>query len=748
MSSLRLLLALTLCLVACAVADAKKTPPTPTPTPHPGTVPALPLVAHPPAYYFTASYDPRYQIIGVGQMTETQAKTANHYRFTFNADGSMARVEYFRTAKIPAIDSYFTAARIEIARSIDPATHSRTETRSFFDTAGKPVEDDAAELLSVNATGGVESITCLNDHGTPANDSNGVCRYARKMDGKGQVIDLTRYSVDSQGQFTQTMDSDGQYETKDAYDDEGRIVERANFDAVGNLHNNHDGIAITRTVYNLFPDYTLYQESYFGSDHVAVTDKQGIHMKRLQHDKRDFIVKETYFDTRGAPCEDTEDRNSQEAPLASFDYLHIFKDLPDTKDHIHGKRRTYDDNGNLIDIVYLGLDDDPKDAKPKELKSTGYAEIKRTYDDQNRVISEEYLGDDGSPVLSRLLDVAFVQQEYDASGNIVACQYFDAQHAPINHQLYGVPAIRIVRKDGLIFILLRNAQDQPAANEPDGGYYSLSYNPRISNVAVGSNNHSTFYDKDGVRMTRLQLYIKRFLYSFKQHTLHDDQAFIHVQLTAELGAAAVALGALLAFWMSVRKASAAATGHPFVPRPIPRLLALIAFYLMGEGLIRFIYAVYFYSLQKYNITVNLDNIHILEVVFLIYFALRVWRNVNSIRVYNVSRDDLTLLIKDFFASENLSVTASDKPYAFASSCLELRLRYFPTKKHATARLKTTAPEGRELRMRLVAHLRKGVKKLVGPSHSIFLLMYYPLQAICYFVVCFIGLGALWLLVQN
>ncbi len=167
---------------------------------------------------------------------------------------------------------------------------------------------------------------------------------------------------------TAITDDYGFFETRTAYDVQGRPIERGNYDASGNLLNNNDGIALVRTTYTIYPDDTRTTEAYFDASGVAAEEKStGVHQRQRVIDKRGFLVDEAYFDTTGAPTETTDSG-------------------------IHERRYTYDDRGNELTEEFFDVN-----GKPVDQRQVDFAKLVYKYDDKNRVIEKAYFGDDGAP---------------------------------------------------------------------------------------------------------------------------------------------------------------------------------------------------------------------------------------------------------------------------------------------------------------------------------------------------------------
>src|ERR1700683_3235639 len=102
-----------------------------------------------PRYFFTIDLDPRYQIVGVGELTSDEAAKANCYRFLYNPNGRLRRVEYLRAGD-PQPDPLFGVERIDFEYQ------AGIERRWYRDAQGNPVESisgNKGEELTLNPAG-------------------------------------------------------------------------------------------------------------------------------------------------------------------------------------------------------------------------------------------------------------------------------------------------------------------------------------------------------------------------------------------------------------------------------------------------------------------------------------------------------------------------------------------------------------------------------------------------------------------
>jgi hypothetical protein len=231
-----------LLFILCAVVDvafaAKPLPP---------PEPAAPTY-HPASYFFTIDLDPRYQIVGTGALTEESAANSNCYRFLYNSSGKLQEIEY-RRAGVQMPDPLLGVARIDF--EYQPGI----ERRLYRNEKGEPAQDVdgvEGEELTLNPAGYPTTLTNIDASGGHTRDSSGVISYIRTLDSHNRLIMGRRVGLLG----TPITDNNGYFESRTVYDEQGRTIERGNYDSSGNLLDDNDGIALVRTTYTIYPDST------------------------------------------------------------------------------------------------------------------------------------------------------------------------------------------------------------------------------------------------------------------------------------------------------------------------------------------------------------------------------------------------------------------------------------------------------------------------------------------------------------
>jgi YD repeat-containing protein len=666
--------------------------------------PAPVTVTPQPAYFFTIALDPFYQFTGTGSLTEEDAAKANCYHFLYNQEGKLAEIE-FRIAGKLMPDPLLGVARIDF--EYQPGI----ERRWFRDDQSQPVRDldgVQGEELALNAAGFPTDITNLDASGGKIRDNNGVIHYVRTLDNLNRVVALQRIGLLG----TAITDDYGFFETRTAYDLQGRPMERGNYDSSGNLLNNNDGVAITRTTTTINPDSTQIIESYFDASGLAVEEKStGVHQCERTLDKRGLLLDESYYDATGAPTLDMDDG-------------------------IHERRYTYDDRGNELSEEFFDTNGKPVNRKNAEQRDTGFAKVIYKYDDANRVVQKAYYGDDGALEILPDLGAAVIRQEYDEKGNIVGRQFLDGQGHPSPSVRFGVPAIRLEVKGDTTYVYLRNEQDKPAKN-PVNGYYAFSY--KNGDTPLSPTN--TYYDRYG---RELSYFPRVSVINPHLNALRGNRT---MKWSARLGAGAAGLGSLLACLLALRKSSHTKRRKVYVPSPLERFLGWFAVLSILEGTLRFFMTVYWAWVGYQNGKMG-NGFYVLEMLFILFFLYRFYRLTLTMRVLNIARDDVHRLVRDFFTKAELKPEWVESRNRYVTPPLDVRINFFQQKNHAYLAFTSRGRKGHELAQGAAQYIRAQAGSIQAPSRTRAIAFYYPSVAFAYFLLACTAFYTLYQLIKG
>ena len=692
--SLRLtLLFLTLVLPGLATAKPDKAKPAPA-APPPSFIE--------PHYYFNLDLDPRYQIVGVGEMSKEDAEQADCYRFIYNESGKLKQVQYQR-AGTPVSDPIFGVARINF--DYEP----QVERRGYYDSHGlltTNVDGIAAEELKLNPAGFPIEVANLDAAGNRTRDGQGVIRYVRTLDAQNRLVTGRRIGLLGNA----ITDNSGYFETRSLYDDLGHRVERGNYDDSGKLLNDDDGVALVRTSYTIYPDTTQITESYFDATELAVEDKStGAHEVQRVNDRRGFLLSEAYFDITGTPCYDLQGG-------------------------IHERRYTYDDRGNVVSEAFFDVDEKPADRRGPLF---GYARVAYKYDNKNRVIEKAYLGDDGAPAIVPDSGAAIVRQEYDDQGNIVHQMFFDGQGRPTPSSVYGAPAIRIAVEGDHTTVRLMDENDKLMKN-PIKGYASFSYKT-ATDIPLSPTNH--YYNRHGRTLAYFPrvAVINPHLYALKNNAT--------MRYSAWGGATAAGIGALIACLLALRKSFHTRRRKVYVPRAFERFLGWFAVLAMVEGILRFFLTVYWWWLNHQNGRMGYP-IYIVEIIILTFFCYRLFRLKVTMRVLNIEREDIHRIVREFLLKANLKPEWTEASQSYLTPPLDTRIRFFKQKFHAYLAFDSRGEDGDSLARGMHRYIREQVKTIHAPLPSRTIKIYYRCVALAYFLLSGTAFYTLWQMVKG
>jgi YD repeat-containing protein len=667
---------------ACALASTLAAKP-------PASKPPKPAVPSGPLYFFNIQLDPRYQIVGLGPLTAQQAATANCYRFNYGARGKLESIEFDR-AGVPMSDPFFNAAKIDYDYA--PGVEHRWY-RNGLDQTVANLNGVEGEELTLNAAGYPTQVTNRDDAGGAMRDNAGVMRVDRTLDSQYRVVRGRRTGL--LGIFIR--DNDGYFETRTVYDSQSRTVEYDNYDSSGQPLNDEDGVASVRTTYAVLPGGNQVTESYFDATGQPVEEKStGIHERQSAYDPRGFLVSEAYFDASGAPT-------------------------TDATTGIHEHRYVYDERGNQTSDEFYGTD-----GQPKNQRVIGYARVNYQYDDKNRVSEKSFVGDDGLPQVVPSVGAAVIRQEYDDHGNIVRRQFFDGQGVPSLHATYDAPAIRIQVKGDTTIVTLRDANDNPATN-PINGYSSFSYKTHTDKPLT---RHNLFYDQNGRSMSYFRVAVIRpHLYK-----LRYDRS---MRRKAHWGIVAAGIGALIAMFLALRKASYTKRRKIYVPTPFERFLGWFSVFALIEGTLCFLITIWWAYVDYQNGSMGW-GVYAINGVVILFFAYRLPRMRVTMRVLNISRDDIHKLVRDYFAKAQLKPEYREQRNLYRTTQFSVRIVYFASKAHAYLKLRYRHHTGRDLMRGFAQYVRLQVGTMEAPPRSRAIALYYPCVAFAYFTLAFLA----------
>lgn len=212
------------------------------------------------------------------------------------------------------------------------------------------------------------------------------------------------------------------------FDARGRVLGYVYVDALGNPAREWGDVFERRI--KLDESGAVIEESFFGQRGEAVLGPSGAHRVKHQVDAHGLELERRYFDAQGQPL--------------AVNRAGIV-------------RSKYDPFGNLVEVAYFGLDEQPvvelevaaavvrktRDSRGNEIEVHTFDERgqpvsaaramarKMRYDEDDALVELSYLGADGKPTRPPGLAFAITRYERDERGNVIEERYFDEHASPV-----------------------------------------------------------------------------------------------------------------------------------------------------------------------------------------------------------------------------------------------------------------------------------------------------------------------------
>lgn len=169
------------------------------------------------------SETPWDQIRGNYKITSEQAKTINNFKFTYNDDEKLVRVEFGRGDSLLAY-SNLGAARVEIKYE------GNKEIRHYFDKNGNPKTISKNVFKSVyeyNESGFKTGLKFYGEDGQPVENRNNIAYYTWSKTPVGMVKENRFNLADEEVVLNQFCPF---YELRFSYDENGYVTKMANYE--------------------------------------------------------------------------------------------------------------------------------------------------------------------------------------------------------------------------------------------------------------------------------------------------------------------------------------------------------------------------------------------------------------------------------------------------------------------------------------------------------------------------------------
>lgn len=319
-------------------------------------------------YYCQITVDQKYAIIGTYPVESTKAININHYRFSYDTNNELRKVEYYRKGTLHK-DKYFNAAIISFEYG------NNYELRYYKDENENLAENKygfySEKIISKKNM--FETIK-YDNHQNIAKDSLGVAIYFNELNDDGLIESYTNHD----GGGNPILDKNGVYEIRFKYDPEVNAedaIEMSFHDLHGNLiESRDDGVAAANFSYDEFGNITK----------ILSFNKLGEPL-----DSDEAIVRMKY-DSGGNMIEINSSNSKDQLNI-------IFK---------------FDQDGNIVEQYFFG--DNGKLQANEEWG--GCAIMQSVYDENGRLFEDRCYGPDSCLTINSDWNCPIVQIFYDDNG--------------------------------------------------------------------------------------------------------------------------------------------------------------------------------------------------------------------------------------------------------------------------------------------------------------------------------------------
>ena len=329
--------------------------------------------------------------------------------------------------------------------------------------------------MQLDEYGNVTEVSSYNSKGALVREIREIWRY----DKHGNKVETLHVRVDGGPVYNQGPFDNNDYDRKtSSYDERGKLIEEAYFDAKGKSILN-SGLA--RVVLGYDARGYRAEVRYFGADGKPIVPVEPFEMfssagvretcgvrETASFDAHGNVVEQASFGTDDKPCINNHgyaratasyDARDNKTEIAYYDV----KGAPARFGSFYGggyARATlrYDDRGNQVELAFYGTDG--RLTLLNGVAESGYARETWRYDERGNTIETAYFGPDGKPIIPWGFFQDAVAREtwaYDESGNKVEETFFGKDDQ-----------LLVVKGKG--YARVRRAYDE-SGNETDETYF-------------------------------------------------------------------------------------------------------------------------------------------------------------------------------------------------------------------------------------------------------------------------------------
>ncbi len=351
-------------------------------------------------YYRKVAVDERFSIIGEYPLTPELGNKGESYRFFYNKEGKLKRVDHLVGGKLKE-ESFFGN---DVARVI--IEHLEVyEKRSYFD----------ANVIPVRGRYGGFSINILFDeddnpvskliygkYGEFAEDIYGVAQYSLTTNAEGLIEKVIFYDLSGK----RITSEEGGFETRFKYDEDGNIIERSYFDSRRNSRENKDGFAVLRRKFD--DKGNIVEIRHFNAKDKLTEVANGVAIIQQKFDKDGNIIESRYLGKN----EKLKENNMGVAII----------------------RCKFDAYGNIVEQKYYDVSDELTEGEFYE-----FAIRQWEYDEDGKLMETRFLDANGNLTNVINEEAAILRMKYDEDGNLEQVLRFGKDGNQLGDSLTNVP---------------------------------------------------------------------------------------------------------------------------------------------------------------------------------------------------------------------------------------------------------------------------------------------------------------------
>ena len=402
-------------------------------------------------------------VIGKYQINEKDIKDVNYYRLSFNDEGKVTKVEFFKDGKLhrnPQLAGV-GAARILIEHLPDG---SKISYENEFGEQVPNIKGVHILQREIDRNKNYLLITNFNKEGKPVPDSSGAFKYLIKFDNDG--FPLKKHFLNEMGDTI--IGSLGRYEIQYKYDNNNNLIEEANYGKDGKLFEDAIGCAVYKFKHDIYGYYSE-MKCCNTSGQLKENIKDGYCMIVLVHDGKGNLTKADYLNLSGntimriiynANWEISEMLYHISHPAenklthACIDYIHYglgpheslaeikyFNNKEQLKERcdmgVAIERYKRDTAGNVIECSFFNAQE-----CLQECLDTGIAIMRFKHDKYGNIIERSTYGTEGELKTGINDNFSTVRSKYNNLGYETERRFFGADDEPVEDREDGVAIMR------------------------------------------------------------------------------------------------------------------------------------------------------------------------------------------------------------------------------------------------------------------------------------------------------------------